>query len=289
MSEKPEITEQEAGPAAQGEPEGAAHGSDEPGQGEPDSRHLRLLEAVLFSAPEPITEETLGQRLPEGADIPGLLGALSDHYANHGINLVRAGGRWLFRTAQDLSEELRVHKTVPRRLSRAAMETLAIIAYHQPVTRAEIEEIRGVGLSRGTLDLLLEANWVAPKGRRRRPAFSTKGRPCRWSNLWAPPAATARISTTMGRIRMRSWGLAAKSMLLKKRKWLPGLRALARRKRRAGRGNRRGNRGFPGAKAGTWRPLQILRNAGVQRALPSILEFRGHFVIRNRCLVNPFT
>jgi len=175
MSEEPEITEQEAGPAAQGEPEGAAHGSDEPGQGEPDSRHLRLLEAVLFSAPEPITEETLGQRLPQGTDIPGLLGALSDHYANHGINLVRAGGRWLFRTAQDLSEELRVHKTVPRRLSRAAMETLAIIAYHQPVTRAEIEEIRGVGLSRGTLDLLLEANWVSPKGRRR-----TAGRPTTW-------------------------------------------------------------------------------------------------------------
>ena len=175
MSEKPEITEQEAGPAAQGEPEGAAHGSDEPGQGEPDSRHLRLLEAVLFSAPEPITEETLGQRLPEGADIPGLLGALSDHYANHGLNLVRAGGRWLFRTAQALSEAPRVHKPVPRRLSRAAMETLAIIAYHQPVTRAEIEEIRGVGLSRGTLDLLLEANWVAPKGRRR-----TAGRPTTW-------------------------------------------------------------------------------------------------------------
>jgi len=144
-------------------------------QGEPNSHHLRLLEAVLFSAAEPMTKQLLLQRLPEGADIVGLLNSLSDHYANHGINLVQAGGRWLFRTAEDLSEVLRIHKTVPRRLSRAGMETLAIIAYHQPVTRAEIEEIRGVGLSRGTLDLLLEARWVAPKGKRR-----TAGRPTTW-------------------------------------------------------------------------------------------------------------
>lgn len=173
MSEEPEITKEGSHAFPQEEVERASH---EAGTGgEPDSDHLRLLEAVLFSAAEPMTEETLGQRLPEGADIAGLLGALAHHYANHGINLVRAGDRWLFRTAEDLSEVLRVYKTVPRRLSRAAMETLAIIAYHQPVTRAEIEEIRGVGLSRGTLDLLLEAGWVAPKGRRR-----TAGRPATW-------------------------------------------------------------------------------------------------------------
>ena len=143
--------------------------------GELDGGHLRLLEAVLFSALEPETEDDLAKRLPDGADVKGLLAALAEHYENHGINLAHAGGRWFFRTAEDLSEQLRVHKTVPRRLSRAAMETLAIIAYHQPVTRAEIEEIRGVGLSRGTLDLLLEARWVAPKGRRR-----TAGRPVTW-------------------------------------------------------------------------------------------------------------
>lgn len=160
MSEEPKITEEDNGT---------------PPQGEPDSHHLRLLEAVLFSSTEPMSEASIAERLPEGADITGLLGALAEHYANHGINLVRAGDRWLFRTAEDLSEILRVHKTVPRRLSRAAMETLAIIAYHQPVTRAEIEEIRGVGLSRGTLDLLLEAKWIAPKGRRR-----TAGRPVTW-------------------------------------------------------------------------------------------------------------
>ncbi|MDX1485274.1 MAG: SMC-Scp complex subunit ScpB [Alphaproteobacteria bacterium] len=147
----------------------------EAAEGEADSRQLRLLEAILFSAPEPLSEEVLAQRMPDGADIEGLLATLAEHYQNHGINLVGAGGRWLFRTAEDLSEELRVYKQVTRRLSRAAMETLAIIAYHQPVTRAEIEEIRGVGLSRGTLDLLLESNWIAPKGRRR-----TAGRPVTW-------------------------------------------------------------------------------------------------------------
>jgi segregation and condensation protein B len=144
-------------------------------EGATDPHHLRLLEAVLFSTDDPLTEDAIAERLPDGAEVPALLAELAGHYENHGINLVRAGGRWLFRTAEDLSQELRVHKTVPRRLSRAAMETLAIIAYHQPVTRAEIEEIRGVGLSRGTLDLLLESNWIAPKGRRR-----TAGRPATW-------------------------------------------------------------------------------------------------------------
>jgi segregation and condensation protein B len=103
------------------------------------------------------------------------LARLQEVYANRGVNLIKAGERWFFRTAEDLSEQLRVHIKVPRRLSRAAMETLAIIAYHQPVTRAEIEEIRGVGLSKGTLDALFEASWIGPKGRRR-----TAGRPVTW-------------------------------------------------------------------------------------------------------------
>ncbi|MCZ6885328.1 MAG: SMC-Scp complex subunit ScpB [Alphaproteobacteria bacterium] len=153
-----------------------AGGDSQPAQEvEADARQLRLLEAILFSSAEPLTEDGIAERLPDGADVKGLLGALADHYENHGINLAHAGGRWLFRTAEDLSEELRVYKTVARKLSRAAMETLAIIAYHQPATRAEIEEIRGVGLSRGTLDLLLESGWIAPKGRRR-----TAGRPVTW-------------------------------------------------------------------------------------------------------------
>jgi segregation and condensation protein B len=177
MSETPE--NQDAAPEAEAVP-AEPETETEAGEGgeaerEPDPHHLRLLEAVLFSTDEALTEPALAERLPDGANLPGLLKALAAHYANHGVNLVHAGGRWLFRTAEDLSEELRVHKQVPRRLSRAAMETLAIVAYHQPVTRAEIEEIRGVGLSRGTLDLLVESGWVAPKGRRR-----TAGPPATW-------------------------------------------------------------------------------------------------------------
>ena len=181
MSENPDKTENAVTDEAaefldQGAVASDADGDNQTVEGaDVDTRHLRLLEAILFSAAEPQTEDSLAERLPDGADIKGLLAALAEHYENHGINLAHAGGRWFFRTAEDLSEQLRVHKTVPRRLSRAAMETLAIIAYHQPVTRAEIEEIRGVGLSRGTLDLLLEAGWVAPKGRRR-----TAGRPVTW-------------------------------------------------------------------------------------------------------------
>jgi segregation and condensation protein B len=142
---------------------------------EVDAQHLRLLEAVLFAALEPLTEDAISQRLPNGTPVIAALARLQEVYANRGVNLIKAGERWFFRTAEDLSEQLRVHMKVPRRLSRAAMETLAIIAYHQPVTRAEIEEIRGVGLSKGTLDALFEASWIGPKGRRR-----TAGRPVTW-------------------------------------------------------------------------------------------------------------
>ena len=140
-----------------------------------DSQLLRILEAMLFAASEPLTEATMASRLPEGADIPGLLEELSGHYANRGVNLVRVGLKWALRTALDVAPALRLETEVPSKLSQAALETLAIIAYHQPVTRAEIEEIRGKALSRGTLDTLLEAEWVRPKGRRRTP-----GRPVTW-------------------------------------------------------------------------------------------------------------
>ncbi len=136
---------------------------------------LRLLEALLFAAPEPVAETWLAERLPEGADLPALLVALAEQYQGHGVNLVRAGGRWAFRTAPDLADALEIEITVSRKPSRAAVETLAIIAYHQPVTRGEIEEIRGVALSKGTLDTLLEIGWIRPVGRRRTP-----GRPVTW-------------------------------------------------------------------------------------------------------------
>jgi segregation and condensation protein B len=140
------------------------------------TQEVRLLEALLFASPEPLTEAELTRRLGEETDVAGLLQELGEAYAERGVNLVRLAGGWTFRTAPDLAPNLRSERAVSRRLSRAAVETLAIIAYHQPVTRAEIEAIRGVALARGTLDRLLEAGWVRPKGRREAP-----GRPLTWA------------------------------------------------------------------------------------------------------------
>ncbi|RIK94432.1 MAG: SMC-Scp complex subunit ScpB [Proteobacteria bacterium] len=134
-----------------------------------NDEHLRMVEALLFASAEPLSEAALAERVPEGADVAAILTALSEHYAPRGVNLVSVAGKWMFRTAADLAFLLRKELEEPRRLSRAAVETLAIVAYHQPVTRAEIEEIRGVGLSKGTLDVLMEAGWVKPRGRKRTP------------------------------------------------------------------------------------------------------------------------
>lgn len=132
-------------------------------------QHIRMIEALLFAAEEPLDEGSLQARLPDDVDLPETLAALGEHYKGRGIELVQLAGRWTFRTASDLAQLLEEHKQVTRRLSRAAVETLAIIAYHQPITRAEIEEVRGVSISRGTLDVLMEAGWVKLKGRRRTP------------------------------------------------------------------------------------------------------------------------
>ncbi len=140
-----------------------------------DPEHKRLIEALLFASAEPLDEAALASRLPDGAALPEILDSLAADYAGRGVNLVRLGGRWMMRTAPDLAFQLRLQTNVQRKPSRAAVETLAIIAYHQPVTRHEIEEIRGVALSKGTLDLLFEAGWVQPKGRRNSP-----GRPVTW-------------------------------------------------------------------------------------------------------------
>jgi segregation and condensation protein B len=137
---------------------------------------LRLLEAILFASTEPLSEDQLAGRMPEGADINGLLQELKDHYANRGVHLLAFEDRWAFRTAPDLASKFHIEREVVRKMSRAAIETLAIIAYHQPVTRAEIEEIRGVVISKGTLDMLLEIGWIRPKGRR-----ETPGRPVTWA------------------------------------------------------------------------------------------------------------
>jgi segregation and condensation protein B len=131
--------------------------------------HLRVVEAVIFASAEPVEEAVLAALLPSGADLTRLLGELQSAYAGRGVNLVRVAGGWAFRTAEDLALLLRREQTEPRKLSRAALETLAIIAYHQPATRAKIEEIRGVAAAKGTLDVLLESGWVRMRGRRKSP------------------------------------------------------------------------------------------------------------------------
>jgi segregation and condensation protein B len=134
-----------------------------------DPEHLRMLEALLFAASEPLSADALARLLPHGTDVQPLLSELQAMYEKRGVNLVQAGDKWQFRTAADLAFLLRKEQPEQRRLSRAALETLAIVAYHQPVTRAEIEDIRGVALSRGTIDALMEVGWVKIRGRKRTP------------------------------------------------------------------------------------------------------------------------
>jgi len=130
---------------------------------------LRLLEALLFAASEPVDEKALAARMPEGVDVKAALRRLQTEYAPRGVNLVHIGKKWTFRTANDLAWLLTHEAVEPKRLSRAAIETLAIIAYHQPVTRAEIEDIRGISAAKGTIDVLLETGWIRPRGRRKAP------------------------------------------------------------------------------------------------------------------------
>ena len=146
------------------------------------AQQLRLVEALLFASAEPLSDQQILRRLPEGAELEleGLMAELEALYAERGVQLVRVGARWAFRTAADVAPLMQIETVVSRKPSRAAVETLAIIAYHQPVTRGEIEEVRGVALSRGTLDTLLEADWIKPKGRRRTP-----GRPVTWGTTEA--------------------------------------------------------------------------------------------------------
>ena len=136
---------------------------------------LKVLEALIFASAEPVPKKVLEDKMPDGVDLESLLEELKTQYANRGVNLVRRGKGWAFRTDPLIAQSLMVNRTVNRKLSRAAVETLAICAYHQPVTRAEIEEIRGVGLSKGIMDVLFEAGWIRPRGRRRTP-----GRPVTW-------------------------------------------------------------------------------------------------------------
>lgn len=134
-----------------------------------------VAEALIFASPEPLSQKAIADRMPAGTDVDSLLAEIASDYAQRGIRLVRVAESWTFRTAPELAPHLQLERKVTRKLSRAALEALGIIAYHQPVTRAEIEDIRGVALSKGTLDVLLEAGWIKPGKRRRTP-----GRPVTW-------------------------------------------------------------------------------------------------------------
>ncbi len=158
QEEVPETMEDEAPETSQGHDHVPDHGE-----------AMRIAEALLFASAAPLSVEDLSGRLPEGADVERILQDLTELYAMRGVNLVKVAGKWTFRTASDLSFVLARDVVEQRKLSRAAMETLAIIAYHQPVTRAEIEEIRGVATSKGTIDLLLETGWIRLRGRRKAP------------------------------------------------------------------------------------------------------------------------
>jgi segregation and condensation protein B len=163
-----------------------------------------MVEALLFAAAEPLSEADLADRLPEGADAGAALAALALRYEGRGVELVQVGDRWRFQTAADLAHLMTREREEPRRLSRAAQETLAIIAYHQPVTRAEIEAIRGVQSSAGTLDVLLELDLVRMRGRRRTP-----GRPVTWGTTdgFLAHYGLASLSDLPGAAEMKAAGL----------------------------------------------------------------------------------
>jgi segregation and condensation protein B len=204
--------------AAEGEPEGEGRQDSEEiedgeavvsteSEGDLFSRRafaLRLVEAILFASDKPVSEAVLAKKLPEGTDILGLLRSLAEDYAERGVHLQNIAGGWAFRTASDLATSLRSFTIQPRRLSRAAVEALAIIAYHQPVTRAEIEQIRGVALSRGTIEILLEAGWIRPRGKRQTP-----GRPVTWgtSTDFLDHFGLARIEDLPGVEELKAAGL----------------------------------------------------------------------------------
>ena len=149
--------------------DGFEQGADNPAARLQLSEAVRMAEAIVFASAEPVTEKQLAERLPDGVNVAAVMAELRQVYEKRGVNLVKAGDAWAFRTAGDLAFLMSRETVQQKKLSRPALEVLAIIAYHQPVTRAEIEDIRGVATAKGTLDILLEAGWVRLRGRRRSP------------------------------------------------------------------------------------------------------------------------
>ena len=171
--------------------------------------HLRTIEALLCAASEPLGTDALAKHLPPGTDVAALLGDLKSNYENRGVNLVQVAGKWALRTANDLSFLLRKETTEQKKLSKAALETLAIIAFHQPVTRAEIEDIRGVAISKGTLDILLDIGWARMRGRRRTP-----GRPVTYGTTEAflTHFGLNEITDLPGQAELKAAGLLESSL-----------------------------------------------------------------------------
>ena len=141
-----------------------------------ENTDTKILEAILFASDEPVLEEYLKQKINDKENLQNYLEQLKNHYNNRGVNLIKTGNKWSFRTSNEIKEDLTIFKKQKRKLSRAALETLAIIAYQQPVTRSEIENIRGVQMGRGSIDHLMEIGWIKPSGRKNIP-----GKPALWS------------------------------------------------------------------------------------------------------------
>ena len=141
-----------------------------------DNKDIKLLEAILFASGEPVEEIDLKDKIKDKKNITIYLNQIKDFYSSRGINLIKTGSKWSFRTSNELIDDLTIFKTQKRKLSRAALETLSIIAYQQPITRSEIENIRGVQMGRGSIDHLMEIGWIKPSGRK-----SIPGKPTLWS------------------------------------------------------------------------------------------------------------
>ena len=175
-------------------------------QMQPDTSdpQMRMIEALMFAANEPLDMQSIIARMPDGVDCNALLARMQAEYSTRGINLVRVADKWRLQTAPDLAAILVDERDEPKKLSNAALETLSIIAYHQPVTRAEIEEVRGVAVSRGTLDLLMELDWVGLRGRRRTP-----GRPVTWGTTdgFLAHFSLERIEDLPGKDELKAAGL----------------------------------------------------------------------------------
>ena len=170
-----------------------------------------VVEAIIFSSSDPVRADVLEKRIPPSLSLDDILNELSKDYSGRGILLEKINLSWAFRTSPEVSENLTIEKVIRKPLSRPALETLSIIAYHQPITRTEIEDIRGVGISRGTLDLLLELDWIKPKGRRQSP-----GRPLTWgtTDVFLDVFGLQDLSSLPGLADLKSAGLVGSKQLI---------------------------------------------------------------------------